>query len=123
MSSGGFYVDNKFAESEAYSPVAAYSVSARDVTIPSGASIVRGIYYMWDNQGFTSNGWMYDVKGGPTNMYQDFQSDDDVANYVAIHGNLNAVFSYWSENYTLEGWDNFYNAVGVESGCMDVDHS
>ena len=56
-------------------------------------------------------------------MYQDFTSDDDVANYVATYHNLDAVFFYWSQNYTLEGWDNFYTAVGVDSGCMDVDHS
>lgn len=56
-------------------------------------------------------------------MYPDFESDEDVATYVATNGNLNAVFSYWAQNYTLEGWDRFYNAVGVGSGCMDVDHS
>lgn len=123
MSSGGFYVDNKFAESEAYSPVAAYSVSARDVPIPSGASIVQGIYYMWNDEGFIGKGWMYGVQGGPTNMYPDFNSDDDVANYVATNSNLDAVFSYWSQHYTLEGWDKFYTAVGVGSGCMDVDNS
>ena len=123
MSSGGFYVDNRFAESEAYSPVAAYSVSARDAAIPSGASIVRGIYYMWNDQGFISQGWMYNVEGGPTNTYPGFRSDDDVAVYVANEGNLDAVFSYWSQNYTLTGWDNFYTKVGVDSGCMDVDRS
>ena len=25
--------------------------------------------------------------------------------------------------YSMEGWNNFYTAVGVDSGCMDVDHS
>lgn len=123
MSSGGFYVDNKFAESEEYSPVAAYSVSARDATIPSGASIVRGIYYMWNDDGFIGKGWMYDVQGGPTNMYPDFKSNEDVADYVSTNGNLDAVFLYWSQHYTLDGWDKFYTAVGVGSGCMDVDHS
>ena len=56
-------------------------------------------------------------------MYSDFHSDTDVANYVATHGDLDDVFSYWAQHYTLEGWDNFYTAVGVDSGCMDVDHS
>ena len=105
-----------------YSPVAAYSVPAAN-EIPSGATIVRGIYYMWDDGGFTGKGWMYEVSGGPTNMYPEFASDDDVAAYVANVGNLNAVFDNWIANYTLDGWDSFYNAVGVESGCMDVDHS
>lgn len=114
---GGYYVPNP----NQYTQVAAYSV-ARENTIPSGASIVRGIYYMWDDGGFTGKGWMYDIPGSPTNMYEEFTSNDDVAAYVASKGNLDAVFSYWAQHYTLEGWDKFYNAVGVNSGCMDVDH-
>lgn len=114
---GGYYVPNP----NQYTQVAAYSV-ARANTIPSGASIVHGIYYMWNDRGFTGQGWMYSVSGGPTNMYQDFKSDEDVASFVANNGNLNDVFSHWAQNYTLEGWDNFYDAVGVGSGCMDVHH-
>lgn len=122
MSSGSNYVLNKYSDDETYSPVRAYSL-ARDTTISSGATIVRGIYYMWDDQGFTGKGWMYGIEGGPTNMYPDFHSDGDVAAYVAANDNLDAVFAYWAQHYTLEGWDKFYNAVGVGSGCMDVDHS
>ena len=106
-----------------YEEVSAYSVSTFSNEIPSGASIVRGIYYMWNEDGFSGRGWMQNIPGSPTNMYTDFESDEDVADYVAKNGNLDAVFSYWAQNYTLEGWDNFYNAVGVDSGCMDVDHS
>ena len=113
------YGANYSVNPEIYSEVAAFST--RDATIPSGASIVRGIYYMWNDKGFTGQGWMHDIVGGPTNMYPDFNSNDDVAEYVADKGNLNAVFSHWSQYYTLEGWDKFYNAVGVGSGCMDVD--
>lgn len=123
MSSGGTYISNKFKDGEEYDPVEGYSVNTRDVIIPSGASIVRGIYYMWNDEGFTGKGWMYSTYGGPTNMYPDFHSDAEVAAYVSDIGNLDAVFSYWAQHYTLEGWDNFYNAVGVDSGCMDVDHS
>ena len=115
------YGANYSVNPEIYSEVAAFST--QDPTIPSGASIVRGIYYMWNDGGFTGNGWMYGVEGGPTNMYPGFTSDDDVAAYVAANGNLDDVFSNWSKKYTLEGWDEFYNAVGVDSGCMDVDHS
>lgn len=115
-------MDGTYVFHPQYSPVAAYNVDNQN-TIPSGASIVRGIYYKWDNQGFTGQGWLYNVAGGPTNMYPDFTSDDDVADYVAATGNLNAVFSNWASKYDLTGWDNFYNAVGVDSGCMDVDHS
>lgn len=113
---GGYYVPNP----NQYTQVAAYSV-ARENTIPSGASIVHGIYYMWNNNGFTGQGWRYSVVGGPTNMYPNFHSDKDVADYVAEHENLDAVFSYWAQNYTLDGWDNFYMAVGADSGCMNVD--
>lgn len=123
MSSGGTYISNKFKDGEEYDPVEGYSVNTRDVNIPSGASIVRGIYYMWNDGGFTGKGWMYGINGGPTNIYPYFRSDDDVAEYVATNGNLDAVFSHWAQYYTLEGWDNFYNAVGVKSGCMDVDNS
>ena len=106
-----------------YSPVQAFSYGRNGTSIPSGASIVRGIYYMWDGGGFTGKGWMYGVDGGPTNIYPGFTSDEDVAAHVAANGDLDAVFSNWAQKYTLEGSDNFYNAVGVNSGCMDVDHS
>lgn len=114
---GGYYVPNP----NQYTQVAAYSV-ARDNTIPSGSSIVQGIYYMWNESGFTGKGWMYSVSGGPTNMYSKFTCDQDVADYVANNGDLNEVFSYWAQHYTMEGFDNFYNAVGADSGCMDVHH-
>ena len=106
-----------------YSPVQAFSYGRNGTSIPSGASIVRGIYYMWNDQGFTGGGWKYEITGGPTAMYPYFTSNDDVAAHVAANGDLDAVFSNWAQKYTLEGWDNFYNAVGVNSGCMDVDHS
>lgn len=112
------YGANYSVNPEIYSEVAAFST--RNTTIPSGASIVHGIYYKWNDDGFTGRGWMHDVKGGPTNMYPDFNSNDDVAAYVANKGNLDAVFSNWSENYTIEGWNNFYINVGYDSGCMDV---
>ena len=125
MSAGSNYVENKFQYedgTELYSAVSARVTNTTN-TIPSGASIVRGIYYMWNDEGFTGKGWMYEINGGPTNIYPDFDSDNDVAQYVITNGNLDAVFSYWAQHYTLVGWDNFYNAVGVGSGCMDVDHS
>lgn len=122
MSSGSYYVNNRYAYDEEYSSVAAYSVSARN-GIPSGASIVRGIYYKWDDRGFSGQGWMYEILGSPTNMYPEFNSNDEVAEYVTSTGNLDAVFFHWAQHYTLQGWDNFYNAVGIDSGCMDVDHS
>lgn len=113
------YGANYSVNPEIYSEVAAFST--RNTTIPSGASIVHGIYYMWNDKGFTGNGWMYEITGGPTNMYPDFHSNEDVASYVEIHQNLDAVFSHWSKNYNLVGWDAFYKAVGIYSGCMDVD--
>ena len=113
------YGANYSVNPEIYSEVAAFST--RDITIPSGETIVHGIYYMWNDDGFTGRGWMRDIEGGPTNMYPGFESDEDVKNHIANNGNLNAVFSYWSQHYTLTGWDTFYNAVGVNSGCMDVD--
>lgn len=126
MAMGGNYVRNRYEDqggTEPYTAVYAGSAGSNDTSIPSGASIVRGIYYMWDDGGFTGKGWMYNVAGSPTNIYSEFNSDADVADYVAEHGNLDAVFAYWAQHYTLDGWDNFYNAVGVHSGCMDVDHS
>ena len=125
MSAGSNYVENKFQYedgTELHSAVSARVTNTTN-TIPSGASIVRGIYYMWNDEGFTGKGWMHEITGGPTNIYPDFKSNNDVAQYVIDRGNLDAVFSYWAQSYTLEGWDNFYNAVGVGSGCMDVDHS
>lgn len=112
---GSYYVPNP----NLYTQVAAYSV-ARDNTIPSGASIVHGIYYMWNDDGFTGQGWMTGVPGGPTNTFPGFKTDQDVAEYLATHDNLNKVFEYWSTVYTIEGWDAFYKAVGT--GCADVYH-
>ena len=126
MPSGGSYVKNPGYdpnEIEQYSTVQAYTISGNSRPIPSGATIVQGVYYMWNDEGFTGQGWMYKVPGGPTNMSPGFTSDEDVANYVANNGNLNVVFEHWAQHYTLEGWDNFYTAVGKDSGCMDVDHS
>lgn len=124
MPNGGSYVKNPGYdpnEIEQYSTVQAYTSSGNSITIPSGASIVQGIYYMWNDQGFTGQGWMYTVSGGPTNMYSDFKSDQDVAAYVANNGNLDAVFSSWAQDYTLEGWHNFYMEVHKRnSNCMDV---
>ena len=115
---GSSYVANKFA----YEAVDAQAITTYAGTIPSGASIVQGIYYMWDDGGFTGNGWMYNVLGGPTNTYPGFNSDTDVAEYVGTYENLDAVFAHWASNYTMEGWNAFYMAVGFDSGCMDVDH-
>lgn len=52
----------------------------------------------------------------------DFESAgySSVEDYVAGVGNLDEVFAYWSQHYNLDGWDAFYNAVGTDSGCMDV---
>lgn len=108
---------------EEYDGVMAFSVPAEGTTIPSGATIVKGIYYKWNEDGFIGNGWMRHISGGPTGMYPYFTSDNEVAEYVAEHQNLDAVFEHWSQHYTLEGWHAFYMAVGVDSGCMDVAHS
>lgn len=115
-------MDRKYVKNPEYITLEGRTVDTRDGTIPSGASIVKGIYYKWDDRGFTGKGWMYGIEGGPTNMYPDFNNDEDVANYVSSKGNLNEVFEYWANHYNLQGWDSFYNAVGVNSGCMDVDH-
>lgn len=125
MSMGGNYVRNREYEQERmqYQTLMASAANTTSTAISSGASIVRGIYYMWNDQGFTGQGWMHNVEGGPTNMFPGFQSDADVAGYVAANDNLDAVFSHWAQNYTLAGWDNFYMAVGADSGCMNVDHS
>lgn len=122
MTGRSMYIRNRYAGEE-YSTVSAYSIGSKEGGITSGASIVQGIYYMWNDGGFTGKGWMYEVTGGPTNMYPDFKSNEDVADYVDQNGNLDAVFKYWSEHYDLVGWHNFYMAVDFESGCMDVDHS
>lgn len=100
-----------------YSPVQAFA-NTRDITISSGTTVVEGIYYSWDNEGFTSSGWLYNVKGGPTNMYPDFRSNEDVANYVATTGSLDDVFNHWSTVYDKVGWNAFYSAVNYN--CWDV---
>ena len=127
MPSGGSYVKNPGYdpnEIEQYSTVQAYTISGNSRAIPSGASIVRGIYFMWNDEGFTGKGWRYDIVGGPTNKYPDFHSNDDVANYVAANQNLDDVFSSWAQHYTFEGWHNFYMAVyNSNPNCMDVDRS
>ena len=120
MGQGSNYVRNPNKES--YTDVSAYGI-ATYAGIPSGATVVQGIYYMWNDAGFTGKGWLYEISGGPTNMYDDFNNNDDVRDYVVEHQNLDDVFSSWAQNYTLEGWDNFYNAVGVDSGCMDVERT
>lgn len=126
MASGINYVKNP-----EYDRVSGYSVSTNDVTIPSGTTIVRGIYYMWNENGFHSNGWMTDIEGSPLNMYfsdglytgTGSNWEDWADEYITKFGNLNAVFDHWSQNFDIQDWDSFYTAVGANSGCMDVDHS
>ena len=105
-----------------YSPVQAFS-NRRDISIPSGTTIVQGIYYSWDSSGFTGKGWFEHILGGPTAMF-DFANAgySSVEEYVAGVGDLDDVFAYWSQHYDLEGWHAFYSAVGINSGCMDVVH-
>ena len=120
-----------YAKNPEYDGVSAYSVSTNDVTIPSGTTIIRGIYYMWNEIGFQSQGWMTNIPGSPLYMYfkdgkyvgNGSEWEDWAEEYLTANGNLNAVFEYWSLNYTINDWDNFYNAVGADSGCMDVDYS
>lgn len=124
MAMGTNYVRNREYEQERvqYQSLMASATSNSSNVISSGATIVEGIYYMWNENGFTGKGWMYDLEGSPTNKYSDFKNDEDVAEYVENTGNLDAVFSSWSMNYTLDDWHRFYTAVGVNSGCMDVVH-
>ena len=124
MAMGTNYVRNREYEQERvqYQSLMASATSNSSNVISSGATIVEGIYYMWNENGFTGNGWMYEIEGSPTNKYPDFKNDEDVAEYVENTGNLDAVFSSWSMNYTLADWHRFYTAVGVNSGCMDVVH-
>lgn len=127
MTNGGNYVKNP----NQYDGVSGHSVSTYANSIPSGSSIVHGIYYIWNDDGFTGYGWKTDIIGSPLQMYFNKKLfigtgnswEDWAREYLAQYENLDTVFSYWSQHYTLEGWDNFYNAVGVGSGCMDVDHS
>lgn len=116
MAQGSNYVRNPNKES--YTDVSAYGI-ATYAGIPSGATVVQGIYYMWDDAGFTGKGWMCEVEGGPTQIYG-FKSNDDVREYLTTYPNLDEVFRFWSGKYDMEGWNNFYNAVGADSGCMDV---
>ena len=127
MPSGGSYVKNPGYdpnEIEQYSTVQAYTVSGNSRAIPSGATTVQGIYYKWNDSGFTGNGWMRTLPGSPTNIYEPrFTSDDDVERHIEQYGNLNAVFTYWAQHYDLDGWHNFYMAVYRNPDCMDVVHS
>lgn len=113
MSSGGNYV------SAPYSAVAAYSVDGTN-TIPSGATIVQGVYYMWDEQGFISTGWHADMFGSPINSGLGNVSNDEVLAYIADpnrgNGTLDPIFANW--NPDMNAWDVFYNAVPL--GCKTV---
>ena len=127
MANGTNYVKNP----NQYDGVGGYSISTSTNSIPSGSTVVRSIYYMWNDNGFIGNGWKTNIKGSPLQMYfEDGQFsgsgndwEDWAEEYISQFGNLNAVFSYWSQHYTLADWDNFYMAVGVDSGCMDVAHT
>ena len=103
-----------------YSPVQAFS-NRRDISIPSGTTIVQGIYYSWDSSGFTGRGWHEELSGSPIAIFDFVDAGySSVEDYVAGVGHLNDVFAYWSQHYDLDDWDAFYNAVGTDSGCMDV---
>lgn len=117
-----------YVERKIYEEVNAFSVSARNVAIPSTATVVEGIYYIWNpGLGFQGTGWQETLEGSPMAVYDfgAYSGDttvDKINNYIEQYDNLDAVFLNWS-NY-LDGldaqtsmvcWDKFYQAV--PTGC------
>ena len=113
-----------------YEPVSARALSG-SFEIPSGATVVDGFYFIWDDGGFTGNGWLTNVQGGPTQIFFGANNDQAVEEYLNAQqeatgsANLNAVFSNWQlpGNYTDAGVNAFLSAVGgLGGGCATVEH-
>lgn len=87
-------------EKEGYQTVYGKAVNSRDTIIPSGANQVGGLYYEWDDSGFTGMGFFTNIENGPTANFG-FTSDEDVLNYLNSQSegqkNLNAVFRAWQD--------------------------
>ena len=128
MSSGGNYV------AKPYSTVSA-KAARNEPAIPStGAVIVGGVYYAWENsetrKGFTGNGsWFTNIQEGPTYAYfsQNMGSASTLEaaaqNYVDTNGNLDAIFEYWrdSPDYDVDQYQAFLNAIQSGArGCASV---
>lgn len=115
---------------ENYEPVEGRTVNSRETIIPSDAYQVGGIYYEWNDEGFTGKSFFTDIINGPTNSYG-FNSDADVIDYLNSlpegQRNLNAVFLNWQNfinglsdddawEYSRNFEDAVYNAGGT--GCV-----
>ena len=88
-----------------YSPVEANSIPANRA-IPSGATVVNGAYFSWNDNGFTGRGWFI-TDGSPLDSAG--ITEDTVDDYLAANSNLNEVFANWSPSFDgFMNWaDNF----------------
>lgn len=101
-----------------YSPVEANSAPANRA-IPSGATAVNGVYFSWNEKGFTGSGW-YITDGSP--LASAGITEQSIDDYLAENENLNSVFASWSP--TFEGflnWADNFREDGPGAGCAYFD--
>lgn len=119
IESGGSYKSTP-VDSEAYVSIAAYKVNARDA-VPSGATVINGVYFIWNNSGFTGHSFYTNIPYGPTASYG-FKSDQAVIDYITANINLDDVFASWNPTFDeFMYFADLFRTGGEAYGCADFD--
>ena len=104
-----------------YSPVEANSAPANRA-IPSGSTAVNGVYFLWNEKGFTGTGWFL-TPGSPL-WDSGLTTVAAVDDYLSTNDNLNEVFSAWNPSfYEFMDWAENFREDGKGAGCADFDIS
>lgn len=105
-----------------YEPVDANAISTYDATIPSDATLVQGVYFAWNENGFTGQTWLLDAEilSHPLkdNTHQQLNSEEDIATWFETHTDLNDIFSSWHPNFEQYfAFESLFVAGGPAAGC------
>lgn len=105
-----------------YEPVDANAISTYDATIPSDATLVDGVYFAWNENGFTGKTWLLDenIPSHPLkdNTYQQLNSEEEIAAWFESHADLNDIFSAWNPDFDpYYAFESLFAANGPAAGC------
>lgn len=103
-----------------YSEVQAMAMPMTN-SVPSGATVVNGAYFNWNESGFVGTGW-YITDGSP--LASAGLTLDTIDQYLADKGNLNEVFANWAPNFNeFMSWADNFREGRSGAGCADFDIS
>ncbi|MFR8034757.1 MAG: hypothetical protein ACLU6W_12210 [Lachnospiraceae bacterium] len=119
---GGNYVPAPENPNYSNDPVMARATPA-DITIPSSATVVYGVYFAWNENGFLGKSWLFDYKNIShplrDNTYRQLRSTEEVNQWFKEgNDNFDALFSAWSAGYyDYLDFANLFNEGAVCENC------